>query len=94
MGHGARHDADVRLRVGVILWLVSWVPFAVLFGATGSTIVLIWTLQIVVGLVGLAIAGTVFAAGVKSVGWRHAPGLAWRSLLHGDRAAPRQRSEP
>ena len=55
MGHGARHDADVRLRVGVILWLVSWVPFAVLFGATGSTIVLIWT--------------AVYAVLVATIGW-------------------------
>ncbi len=74
----------MRLRVGVILWLLSWVPFAVLFGVSGDARVMIWTVQVVVGILGLAIAGTAFATGVKAVGWRHAPALAWRSLLHGD----------
>jgi hypothetical protein len=78
----------VRLRIGVVLWLLSWVPFAVIVGATGSARVIIWTVQVIVGIVGLAVAGGVFAATVRSVGWRHAPAMAWRSLAHGDAAAP------
>jgi hypothetical protein len=78
----------VRLRVGVILWLLSWVPFAVMVGATGSARVLIWTVQVIVGIVGLAIAGTAFAATIRSVGWRHAPSMAWKSLVHGSPSVP------
>jgi hypothetical protein len=78
----------VRLRIGVVLWLLSWIPFAILVGATGSARLLIWTVQVIVGIVGLAIAGTVFAATVRSVGWRHAPPVVWRSLIHGDGAIP------
>src|SRR5262245_61667303 len=80
----AGHHAGVRLRLGVLLWLLSWMPIAVVVGATGPERVAIWTAQVIIGLVGLALAGTAFAAAVRTVGWRHAPGLAWRSLLHGD----------
>jgi hypothetical protein len=74
----------VRLRLGVLLWLLSWMPVAVILHATGAERLLIWTAQVIIGLLGLAMAGTVFAAAVRTVGWRHAPGVAWRSLVHGD----------
>jgi len=74
----------VRLRVGVLLWILSWIPFAALVHASGPQRAVIWTVQVVIGLLGLAVAGSVFAGTVKEVGWRHAPGVAWRSLLHGD----------
>jgi hypothetical protein len=78
------HDAGVRLRLGVLLWLLSWMPVAVILDATGAERLLIWTVQVIVGLAGLAIAGSVFATTVRAVGWRHAPGVAWRSLVHGE----------
>jgi hypothetical protein len=74
----------VRLRIGVGLWLLSWVPIAVIVGATGSERLAIWTIQIIVGIAGLAVAGTAFAATVHAVGWRHAPAVACRSLIHGE----------
>jgi hypothetical protein len=74
----------VRLRIGVILWIVSWIPFAVIVGADGAARVAIWTIQVVVGVIGIAVAGSGFAVAVRSVGWRHAPGVAWRSLIGKD----------
>ena len=38
---------------------------------------------ILLGIVGLALAGTEFAQAVKAKGWKHAPGVAWHALLHG-----------
>jgi hypothetical protein len=73
----------VRLRIGILLWLTSWVPFAVIFGANGTMVPVIWTLQIIVGIAGLAICGHELAQHVKTAGWRHAPGIAWHVLLHG-----------
>jgi len=82
----ADDDRGVRLRIGIVLWLMSWVPFAVIVGADGAERAAIWTAQVVIGILGLAIAGTAFATMVKTVGWRHAPGAAWRTLLHGQSA--------
>ncbi len=74
----------MRLRIGVILWILSWIPFAVIVGADGAARVAIWTIQVVVGVIGIAVAGSGFAVAVRSVGWRHAPGVAWRSLIGKD----------
>jgi hypothetical protein len=82
----------MRLRVGIALWLLSWVPFAVLLGATGTARLLIWGVQIVVGIIGVALAGTAFAAAVKLAGWRHAPAVAWSSFAHGTDAGARPSS--
>lgn len=76
----------MRLRIGIVLWLMSWVPFAVIVGADGTERAAIWTAQVVIGILGLALAGTAFATMVKTVGWQHAPGAAWRTLLHGQSA--------
>jgi hypothetical protein len=76
----------VRLRIGIVLWLMSWVPFAAIVGADSAERAAIWTAQVVIGILGLALAGTAFATMVKTVGWRHAPAAAWRTLLHGQTA--------
>ena len=92
MGGGVARQAPaddhrgVRLRIGIVLWLISWVPFAVIVGADAAERAAIWTAQVVIGILGLALAGTAFATMVKTVGWRHAPGAAWRTLLHGQTA--------
>jgi hypothetical protein len=79
---------SLRLRVGIVLWGVSWLPVAELVGATRSARLAIWGLQIIVGLVGIALAGSTFVGAVKGVGWRRAPGVLWRGLVHGDAGAP------
>ena len=82
----ADDDRAVRLRIGIVLWLMSWVPFAAIVGADTAERAAIWTAQVVIGILGLALAGTAFATMVKTVGWRHAPAAAWRTLLHGQTA--------
>ena len=73
----------MRLRVGIIVWLLSWVPFGLIFGVSGGWLTVIWTIQILLGLAGLALAGTEFAQAVKENGWKGAPNVAWRALIHG-----------
>jgi hypothetical protein len=78
---------SMRLRVGIALWAVSWLPIAELVGASRSLRLAIWGVQILVGLVGIALAGSTFVTAVKGVGWRRAPRALWRGLVHGDAAA-------
>ena len=70
----------MRLRVGVLVWLVSWVPFALIFGLRHPWLEAVWSIQIVLGLVGLALAGGDFATAVKTSGWRKGPSVAWHEL--------------
>ena len=73
----------MKLRVGVLLWLLSWVPYGVVLGLSGAWLTLSWAVEIGLGVAGLALAGTEFAQAVKEHGWRGAPNVAWRALLHG-----------
>ena len=73
----------MRLRVGILLWLLSWVPYGLIFGVTDVWLTVIWTVQILLGLIGLALAGSEFAQAVKAKGWKGAPRVAWHALLHG-----------
>ncbi len=73
----------LRLRVGIVLWLLSWVPYGLILGLTGAWLTAAWTFEILLGLGGLAIAGAEFAKDVKACGWRSAPVVAWRALIHG-----------
>ena len=73
----------MRLRVGVALWITSWLPVAQVVGASDRQRLVIWGIQVVMGIIGLALAGVVFAEAIKVKGWRGAPGVAWRAMLHG-----------
>jgi hypothetical protein len=73
----------VKLRIGVVLWLLSWVPYGIILGLSGAWYTLAWTFEIVLGLIGLALAGSEFGQAVKDRGWKHAPGVAWHALIHG-----------
>jgi hypothetical protein len=73
----------VKLRVGIVLWLLSWVPYGILLGLSGVWLTLSWAFEVALGVTGLALAGTEFAEAVKQRGWRGAPRVAWRALLHG-----------
>jgi hypothetical protein len=70
--------------VGVTLWLLSWTPIPILFGITGTARLVIWGVQIAIGVLGLALAGSAFFQAAKQSGWKRAPGALWRALLHGD----------
>jgi hypothetical protein len=76
--------------LGILLWLLSWVPIPILLGINGAARYAVWGVQILIGLLGLALAGSAFVDEVKNVGWRRAPGALGRALLHGDEqsAAP------
>src|SRR4051812_36973808 len=73
-------DHCVKLRVGVTLWLLSWVPYGVIFGLSGAWLTAAWTFEVVLGLAGIAIAGAEFGQAVKQRGWKGAPSVAWRAL--------------
>ena len=77
--------AAARLRLGIVLWLLSWVPIPILLGISGIGRYVIWGVQIVVGLIGLALAGSAFFEAVRQLGWKRAPAALGRALLHGDR---------
>jgi hypothetical protein len=71
------------LRLGVGLWLLSWAPIAVIFSIHGNARVAVWTVQVLLGIAGIALAGSAFAAAVKGVGWRHAPGVVGFVFVRG-----------
>jgi hypothetical protein len=73
----------VKLRLGIILWILSWVPFGLILGLSGASLTIAWTVEILLGVTGLAIAGTEFAQAVKDKGWKGAPAVARRPLVHG-----------
>ncbi len=77
----------MKIRVGVTLWILSWVPYGLVLGLSGTSLTIAWTVEILLGITGLAIAGTEFAQAVKDRGWKGAPAIAWRSLLHGEGVA-------
>ncbi len=73
----------MRLRIGVALWVLSWIPYGIILGVSGYWFTLVWTAELVLGLLGLALAGSEFAKLVKSSGWKRAPAIALRALLGG-----------
>jgi len=74
----------MKLRIGVLLWVLSWVPYGLLLGLSGGWLTLAWAFEILLGVVGLALAGTVFGRAIHEVGWKGAPRVAWHMLLVGD----------
>jgi hypothetical protein len=76
----------LKIRVGVGLVIASWLPIAQLTiwitSASGDQAsrlrAAIWGVQVVVGLIGVAIAGAETIQIAKSVGWRRAPRVVWR----------------
>ena len=69
-----------RIRVGVGLILVSWLPIAWLVSASPELRAVIWGVQIVIGLIGVAIAGRETIRIAKSTGWRNSPRAVWGLL--------------
>ena len=63
----------MKLRLGIMLWILSWVPYGLIFGLSGKSLTIAWTVEILLGITGLAIAGSEFAQAVKDKGWAHTP---------------------
>jgi len=72
-----------RLRIGVLCWFASWVPFGLILGLSGLWLTLTLGFEIMLGILGIALAGSSFATAIKSVGWRRAPAVALRTLVKG-----------
>ena len=78
----------VRIRIGVTLVVVSWLPIAQLAiwitAASRDTAdairAVVWGIQIGIGFAGVALAGTETIKVAKSVGWRRSPRVIWRLI--------------
>lgn len=77
----------MRLRIGITLWVLSWVPYGLILGLSGWWFTLAWAFEIALGLVGIAFAGSEFAVAVKQHGWKGAPGVAWQAMRRGKSVA-------
>src|SRR5690349_18354806 len=86
----------LRLRVGILLWALSWFPFAQILiyiahnngrlssaSATNTFRLCVWGIQIVVGLVGVALVGKIAFDEAKRAGWRRTPRRLWELFRHG-----------
>jgi len=86
----------MRLRFGVSLIIISWLPIAqlILFVAhnngqltsdkQSSTVrLIVWTIQILVGLIGVWLVGKLAVAEAKQKGWKQTPKVLWHIFLHG-----------
>jgi hypothetical protein len=86
--------SGIRIRIGVSLVILSWIPIAQVVIAVGSLSgsgadkvrLTIWSIQVGIGLAGVAIAGRPTIDIVKRVGWRRAPRVVWGLLWRGEAA--------
>ena len=86
----------LRLRAGITLFVLSWFPFAqlIIWAAAmtepdaGKLRLTIWTIQFLVGLIGIALAGAETIRLARNLGWRHTPTALWTMLRTGQ--APQQ----
>jgi len=82
-----------KLRLGVLLIIISWLPFAQVLiyiahnnnkltsqDATSGFRALVWGIQFLIGLVGLWFVGKRAVREVKEAGWKHTPGRLWKLL--------------
>ncbi|HUD11209.1 MAG TPA: hypothetical protein VMS08_02260 [Candidatus Saccharimonadia bacterium] len=85
-----------RLRVGIALWVGSFIPLPVVIAAilewagvlttarsTSLFLGVMWGVQFGVGFVGLLIAGGQSIRPVKACGWRQMPRFVWHILRAG-----------
>ncbi len=103
---GDKNSTDVsatRLRVGVFLLLLWWIPFWLaapriaellsIDSSGGKTLVtvIIFGVQTVIGIIGIFFAGQQIKEIIRSVPKRKVPAVLWYTLIHGD--TPNRNSE-
>jgi hypothetical protein len=76
-------DLAVRLRIGVLLWFLSWVPYGIILGLSGAAYTLAWAFEILLGFIGLGLVGSQVAQAIKETSWKRAPAIMWHAFLHG-----------
>jgi hypothetical protein len=89
-------SGQLRLRVGILLWALSWFPFAQILiyiahnngrltsASSANTFrLIVWGVQICVGLVGVALVGKLAVDEAKKAGWRKTPRRLWELFRHG-----------
>jgi hypothetical protein len=69
-------------------------PYGLILGLSGAWLTAAWTVEILLGLAGLALAGTEFAQAIRESGWKDAPGIAWKAILHGKDVEVTNQSHP
>lgn len=85
-----------RLRVGILLIIVSWLPVAQVTlvvahdhhhltssDSSDKFRLIVWSIQILIGFVGLWLAGKVVIAEAKADGWKHLPKNIWNLFWRG-----------
>ncbi len=86
----------VKLRLGIILMIVSWLPFAQVIilvaqsngqltsaSAASEFRLSVWAIQIVIGIIGVFLVGKIAVAVAKKDGWRKTPRNLWKLFKQG-----------
>lgn len=86
----------LKLRLGIILIILSWFPFAQIFlyiahnndkltsqDASNIFRLCVWGIQIVIGFVGLWLVGQLAIRTAKQGGWKQTPKRLWLLFWHG-----------
>ena len=63
----------MKLRIGILLWALSWVPYGLILGLSGAALTVAWGVEITLGIVGIALVGTEFRAGGQGQGLEGRP---------------------
>jgi len=90
------HGRALRIRLGLGLVIASWLPVAQIViwvtsasdGHADRIRAVIWSIQVVIGLIGAAVAGAETIRVARSVGWRRAPAIVWGLLRSPDAPPP------
>jgi hypothetical protein len=85
-----------RIRLGILLIVVSWLPIAQLILTIAHHYhhltddhqsqvlrLIIWGLQIIIGLIGLWLVGKLAAEAARTDGWKHVPRNMWQLFKAG-----------
>ena len=91
---------SLRLRVGILLIVLSWFPFAQILiyiahnngkltseSSSNTFRLVVWGIQVVVGLVGVALVGKLAVEEAKKTGWRNTPRRLWELFRYGPDAS-------
>ena len=86
-----------RLRIGLGLIVLSWLPIAQVVliiahnhqhlmgeAASNEFRLVVWGIQILIGLVGVWLVGKLAVAAAKKDGWKKTPSNLWKLFRAGD----------